>query len=253
LQLLGLIGVFAVARVALSLKPLERLAAGPVSAAGDAPGATAVVREYLDALILAGLVALFLITFVIRTFYIPSESMQPTLQQRDVLLVNEFAYRVGAPQRGDIVVFRPPVASSNNFIKRVIGVPGDTLRIENGNVYVNGKAQREPYAAQPPDYNLKIADYGIYVDGGSGYEALSRSEANIPPRREWSAPDRIPNGFYFVMGDNRNDSEDSHVWGFAQIHGRFAAGPLAKTETTAEFTGRAFLLLWPFDRLRILN
>jgi signal peptidase I len=211
------------------------------------------VREYLDAFIVAGLVALFLITFVVRTFYIPSESMQPTLQQRDVLLVNEFAYRLGAPHRGDIVVFRPPIASSSSFIKRVIAVPGDTLRIDNGAVYVNGQSLRETYIAQPPDYNLEVRNYGIYVDNGTGFAPLSPAEANVPPRKLWSAPDRIPNGFYFVMGDNRNDSEDSHVWGFAQMRGRFASGPLAKTKSTAEFTGRAFLLLWPFDRLRVLN
>lgn len=211
------------------------------------------VREYLDAFIVAGLVALFLITFVLRTFYIPTGSMIPTLQKRDVLLVNEFAYRFGAPHRGDIVVFRPPVASSENFIKRVIAVPGDTLRIYGGKVYVNGKALDEPYIAQAPQYNLTVKDYGIYVDTGYGYEPLSRTSANIPPRSQWQAPDRVPKGFYFVMGDNRNDSDDSHIWGFAQLHGRFAGGPLAKTATTAQFTGRAFLLLWPFNRLRIFD
>jgi signal peptidase I len=211
------------------------------------------VREYLDAFIVAGLVALFLITFVVRTFYIPSESMVPTLQERDVLLVNEFAYRFGKPHHGDIVVFTPPIASTSSFIKRVIAVPGDTLRIDNGQVYVNGKKVHEPYIAQAPDYNLAVKNYGIYVDNGSGLEPLDASQANIPPRRMWQAPDRIPNGFYFVMGDNRNDSEDSHVWGFAQLHGHFVSGPLAKTATTADFTGRAFLLLWPFDRLRVLN
>ncbi len=100
------------------------------------------------------MLALFLITFVLRTFYIPSGSMVPTLQQRDVLLVNEFAYRFGKPHRGDIVVFRPPIASSDNFIKRVIAVPGDTLRISGGTVYVNGKALSEPYIAQAPQYDL---------------------------------------------------------------------------------------------------
>jgi signal peptidase I len=242
--LLGLIGVFAVARLALSLKPV---------AAATSARAAAVVREYLDAFIVAGLVALFLITFVLRTFYIPSESMVPTLQRHDVLLVNEFAYRFGKPHRGDIVVFKPPIPSSDNFIKRVIAVPGDTLRIDGGIVYVNGKALKEPYIAQPPQYNLIIKNYDVYVDSGYGYEPLSRSSANIPPRSLWQAPDRVPNGFYFVMGDNRNDSDDSHIWGFAQMHGRFAAGPLAKTLSTAQFTGRAFLLLWPFDRLRILD
>jgi signal peptidase I len=179
--------------------------------------------------------------------------MMPTLQQHDVLLVNEFAYRFGKPHRGDIVVFRPPIASSDNFIKRVIAVPGDTLRIQSGTVYVNGKAIEEPYVAQRPDYNLVIKNYDVYVDTGDGYEPLSRTSANIPPRWLWQAADRVPNGFYFVMGDNRNDSDDSHIWGFAQMHGRFAAGPLAKSATTAQFTGRAFLLLWPFNRLRILD
>ena len=242
--MLGLIGIFAVARLGLSLQPV---------AAGNSGRAASAVREYLDAFIVAGLVALFLITFVVRTFYIPTGSMIPTLQARDVLLVNEFAYRFGAPHRGDIVVFRPPIESTENFIKRVIAVPGDTLRIYGGKVYVNGKALDEPYIAQAPQYNLAVKDYDVYVDTGDGYEPLSRTSANIPPRSQWQAPDRIPAGFYFVMGDNRNDSDDSHIWGFAQLHGRFAGGPLARTATTAQFTGRAFLLLWPFNRLRIFD
>jgi signal peptidase I len=242
--LLGLIGVFAVARVVLGLRPI---------AAGSSGRAALAVREYLDAFIVAGLVALFLITFVVRTFYIPSPSMVPTLQERDVLLVNEFAYRVGKPHRGDIVVFRPPIPSTENFIKRIIALPGDTLRIDGGTVYVNGKALHEPYVAQAPQYNLVIKNYDIYVDTGDGFQALSRTDANVPPRSYWQAPNRVPNGFYFVMGDNRNDSDDSHVWGFAQMSGKFAAGPLAREAATAQFTGRAFLVLWPFNRLRILD
>lgn len=204
---------------------------------------------------MAGLAALFLITFVIRTFYIPSDSMLPTLHVGDVLLVNEFAYRFSNPHRGDIVVFTPPIPtqSASSFIKRIIAVPGDRLRIENGSVFVNGKALKEPYIAQPPRYRLAVRDYGIYVDSGLGMEQLFPEEANVPPRSRWQAPDRVPNGFYFVMGDNRNDSEDSHVWGFAQLHGHFAAGPLAHSKVIASFTGRAFFLLWPLDRMRILN
>lgn len=179
--------------------------------------------------------------------------MVPTLQERDVLLVNEFAYRFGAPHRGDIVVFTPPIASPSSFIKRVVATPGDTLRVQAGHVIVNGREVSEPYIAQPPDYNLVVKNYTIYVDNGNGFEPLDPAQANIPPRSMWQAPDRVPSGFYFVMGDNRNDSEDSHVWGFSQLHGHFASGPLAKTATTADFTGRAFLLLWPFHRLRVLN
>ncbi|MGZ3498687.1 MAG: signal peptidase I [Vulcanimicrobiaceae bacterium] len=242
--MLGLIGVFVVARVALSLSP--------VTAADAKATAVTLVREYLDAFIIAGLVALFLITFVLRAYFIPSESMVPTLQVHDVLLVNEFEYRLHGPHRGDIVVFKPPIPSSSDFIKRVIAIPGETLAVHDGTVYVNGKALHEPYLAERPDYNLIVKNYDIYVDNGSGFQPLDSATANVPARSLWQAPDRIPNGFYFVMGDNRNQSDDSHIWGFAQLHGRFAAGQLAH-EATAEFSGRAFLLFWPLDRLRILQ
>ena len=99
----------------------------------------------------------FSITFVIRTFYIPSVSMVPTLQVRDVVLVDEIAYRFHAPADGDIAIFRPPVESGgNDFVKRVIGVPGDAISISNGVVYRNGSALRESYENQPPRYDLAI-------------------------------------------------------------------------------------------------
>jgi signal peptidase I len=204
----------------------------------------------LDALIVAGLVALFLITFVIRTFYIPSVSMVPTLQVRDVLLVNEIAYRLHRPADGEIAVFEPPVDSDgSDFVKRVIGVPGDTIAIRDGVVYRNGAALREPYENQTPNYELTIRDYGIYVNG----RPLDPRAANVPPRASWQASDRIPTGFYFVLGDNRNYSDDSHVWGFAQTHGDFAAGPLRERKGRAGFTGRAFAIIWPLNRLQVLE
>ncbi len=210
----------------------------------------AAVREYLDALIAAGLIALFLITFVIRTFYIPSVSMVPALQVRDIVLVDEIAYRFHEPARGDVAVFSPPVASGgNDFVKRVIGVPGDTISIANGVVYRNGIALHEPYENQAPNYDLTIKDYDIYVDG----TPLDRSAANVPQRLLWQAPNRIPQGFYFVLGDNRNYSDDSHVWGFAQESGIFASGPLARRKVRASFVGRAFLVLWPLRRLHVLE
>jgi signal peptidase I len=209
-----------------------------------------VLREYLDAFIVAGLAALLLITFVVRTFYIPSISMIPTLAVRDVLLVNELEYRLHPPRDGDIAVFMPPVDSSDNeFIKRVMGVPGDTIRISDGIVYRNGQPLDEPYENQPPRYDLAIRNYGIYVDGA----ALDSNVANIPPRSMWQSPDRIPKGFYLMLGDNRNYSDDSHVWGFAQLSGRFVAGPLASRAVEGSFAGRAFMTMWPFGRVRVLH
>jgi signal peptidase I len=242
LELLGLICIFAIVRVAISIKP------APVVVGTDSgPSARTVIREYLDAFIVAGLVALFLITFVIRTFFIPSGSMIPTLQIHDVLLVNEFEYRFTKPAREDVVVFPPPIESPNDFIKRLIGAPGDTLRIHNGIVYRNGEALVENYEAQKPNYELQIRNYNVYVDG----TPLDPTLANIPPKDKWTAPDRIPDGCYFMMGDNRNNSEDSHIWGFAQADGTFLAGPLKGQK--ASFTGHAFLIFWPLDRLHILR
>jgi len=193
----------------------------------------AVARNYLDALIAAGLIALFVTTFVLRTFYIPSVSMVPTLQVGDVLLVDEIAYRVGSPASGDVAIFRPPLEAHEDYIKRVIGLPGDTIAITNGTVYRNGAALHEPYENQSPKYDLSIHGYDIYVNG----VPLDRRRAAIPARSFWAAPNRIPNGYYFLLGDNRNYSDDSHVWGFVQ-RGRFV--------------GRAFLVLWPLARLHAL-
>lgn len=198
----------------------------------------------------AGLIALFLITFVIRTYYIPSVSMVPTLQVGDVLLVDQIAYRLHSPQDGDVSVFVPPVESNGeDFVKRVIGVPGDRIRIADGVVYRNGAPLSEPYENQPPRYDLSIERYGIYVDG----VPLDPRRADIPPKSMWQGPDRVPAGFYFLLGDNRNYSDDSHVWGFAQTSGTFAAGPLAGRKARAGFAGRAFAIVWPLRRLRILR
>ena len=252
IELFVLICIFAIVRGVLSLRPVplgppaeQEADGGPQKLAS--PSMDLIIREYLDAFIVAGLVALFLITFVVRTFYIPSGSMEPTLQIHDVLLVNEFEYRFHAPSLDDIVVFHPPIPTTNDFIKRLIGEPGDMFRIHDGVVYRNGIAQAEPFIAEKPSYELVVKDYGIYVDG----QPLDPAMSNVPPRALWQAPDRIPNGFYFMMGDNRNNSEDSHIWGFAQTRGTFAAGP--EKGHRASFTGHAFVLFWPLNRMRILR
>ncbi|MGA8533412.1 MAG: signal peptidase I [Candidatus Tumulicola sp.] len=240
-ELLAIVAAIAVTRVVLSLRPVV---------AGSGGRSTAVAREFLDPFIIAGLAAWVLITFVARTYYIPSGSMLPTLQIHDVLLVDKFEYRFHEPHRGDIVVFPPPVPTPDDFIKRVIGLPGDRLNVRAGAVYVNGVALKEPYVAEKPDYALQVRDYGIYVRDGDGWQRLDPASANIPPRSQWTAPDRIPPHCFMMFGDNRNDSEDSHVWGFAQDSGRFGSG--ARTGEPAGFTGRAFLIFWPPSQARAL-
>jgi len=209
-----------------------------------APGVVAsdvqrgVAREYLDAFIVAGAVALVLMRFVVRTFWIPSGSMEPTLAINDVLLANEIQYSVSSPQDGQIAVFKPPPQVPNlgttDLIKRVVAGPGDTLRIHDGVVYRNGKTLKEPYLKQAPDYELALADYDLVVDG----IPLDPSRAVVPPRSAWQAPDRVPNGYYIMLGDNRNDSDDSHLWGFLQRD---------------QFIGHAFFVFWPFARIESLH
>lgn len=206
------------------------------------------IRAYLDAFIASSLLALFLFTFVVRTFLIPSISMLPTLQVGDIVLVDELSYRLHPPQRGDIAVFMPPVASDGDaFIKRVIGIPGDHVTIQDGNVTIDGEHVAEPYEDAPPRYNLRIAEYDMIVDG----IRLDPSVANIPASSQWQASDKIPQGYYLMLGDNRNESDDSHVWGFAQVHGTYAAGPLAGT-ARAGFVGRAIAVIWPLSHFHLL-
>jgi signal peptidase I len=240
-ELLAIIAVIAVARGILSLRPVV---------AGSSGRSTTIAREFLDPFIIAGIAAWVLITFVARTYYIPSGSMLPTLQIHDVLLVDKFEYRFHKPNEGDIVVFPPPIPTPDDFIKRVIGRPGDTFSISAGNVYINGVVLKEPYIADKPTYEMAVRNYGIYVSYGAGWQKLDPGSANIPPKSMWTAPDRIPPNCYIMLGDNRNDSEDSHIWGFAQDTGRFATG--ARAGTTAGFTGRAFLIFWPPSQARVL-
>ena len=242
LELLGLVAIIAIARLILSLKPVTTASNGR---------SKLVAHEYLDPFIYAGIAAWLLITFVARTYYIPSASMVPTLAVHDVLLVDKFEYRFRKPTTGDIVVFPPPIPTPDDFIKRVIGTPGDRLRISHGIVYINDVAQNEPYIAAQPQYDLEIRNYGIYVNDGFGWHALDPEQANVPPKQLWTAPNTIPPNCYLMLGDNRNDSEDSHIWGFAQLGGTFATGPRAGER--ASFTGRAFVIFWPVNQARILH
>lgn len=144
------------------------------------------LREYLEAIIIAGLLALVIRTFVIQAFKIPSGSMLQTLQIGDHILVNKFIYDFTDPQRGDIIVFKYPLDKDRDFIKRVIGLPGETIEIKNRVVYINGKPIKENY--------INKTNYGFATN-------TSLSLRKIPPDS------------YFMMGDNRDNSMDSRVWG----------------------------------------
>jgi signal peptidase I len=171
-----------------------------------------VVREYFESICVAVILAFFVRTFVVQAFKIPSGSMEPNLLIGDHLLVNKFVFaptltsleRVLLPidpiRRGDIIVFKYPEDPSRDFIKRVIGLPGDTIEMRNKTVYVNGSPLDEPYAhfIYPPDEPGSGAP-----DIGSPGDLLRA----FPPMM-------VPRDNYFMMGDNRDNSQDSRYWGF---------------------------------------
>lgn len=137
--------------------------------------------------VLSAIVALFIRGFIAEARYIPSEAMLPTLQISDRLIIDKLAYRFSPPQRGDIIVFSPTEVLQQQdyheaFIKRIIGLPGDKIQIEDGKVYINEQPLQENYINELPNY-----EYGTEV---------------------------VPANSYFVLGDNRNNSYDSHYWGF---------------------------------------
>ncbi|HEY9891912.1 MAG TPA: signal peptidase I [Candidatus Sericytochromatia bacterium] len=146
-------------------------------------------RENVQVIAIALFLALFIRAFVAEPRYIPSDSMLPTLEVGDRLVVEKISYHFHPPARGEIVVFDPPqqlqiqgYAKDQAFIKRVIGTPGETVQIQNGKVYLNSIPLKEDYIAEPPKYQMEAV--------------------------------RVPEDQLFVMGDNRNNSNDSHVWGF---------------------------------------
>jgi signal peptidase I len=175
----------------------------------------------LQSLLTMLVVALFILTFVVQPFRIPSGSMEPTLLIGDFLLVekqvgDERAPRIFAPlgevRRGDIVIFHYPVNASMDLVKRVVGLPGDRIRLHEGRVYVNGHAMDEPYAIYTP------APEDTYRDE---FPRMDRADSGVDARWWVEMRSRIANGeltvppdSYFVLGDNRNDSEDSRYWGF---------------------------------------
>ena len=154
--------------------------------------------EAIKTIALSGILAFGIRSFVAEARYIPSESMLPTLQINDRLIIDKISYDFRDPARGDIVVFSPTEALKQQnyqypFIKRVIGLPGDKVEVKEGRVYVNDQLLREKYIEEKPNYNFNTEEFNsrLKLKGGT-----------VPPNQ------------YLVLGDNRNDSYDSHYWGY---------------------------------------
>jgi signal peptidase I len=201
------------------------------------PTTKSIIREYAEALIIAIILALTIRVFLVQAFKIPSGSMIPTLLIGDHILVSKLAYGIqlpkdcefqmafppvtcfsstivmnfDPPQRGDVIVFRFPEDENKDFIKRLIGTPGDVIEIHNKNVLVNGEAFVDKEFTQRVDPGI--------IDG------------RINPRDNFG-PITVPADSYFVMGDNRDQSLDSRFWGFVKMD---------------KIKGRAFLVYWSWD------
>ncbi len=184
-------------------------------------------RRFTLELLDSGLIAFILVflvirPFVVQAFYIPSESMIPTLMPGDRILVNKFVYRLNEPRRGDIIVFdAPPAALQGNdkkdFVKRLIGLPGDLVEIKGDDgVYINGRRVEEAPLVALPDYSWPEDEGG----------------------RPTGEPYRVPDGCYFVLGDNRPYSRDSHIWGALEAR---------------RVLGKAMVMFWPPTRIRLLG
>ncbi len=172
------------------------------------------ILEWSLVLVVALLLALGVRTFVAQMFYIPSGSMLPTLQVGDRIVVDKLSYQLHAVHRGDIVVFRrPPLeqAPYADLVKRVIGLPGDTISAVDGRVYIDGKPLNEPWLPNPPPIT---------------------SPSPLPNGFSLNHPYTVPAGDYYVMGDNRTDSEDSRYFG--PISGNLMVGKMA-------------FVVWPLD------
>ena len=164
-------------------------------------------REYFESICVAVILALFVRTFIVQAFKIPTGSMENNLLIGDHLLVNKFVFAptmtggertilpIDPIRRGDIVVFKYPEEPERDFIKRVIGLPGETLELRSKRVYINGTILDEPYVRYlvPPDEESGGGEFDVRVQYG---------------------PVTVPAGHYFMMGDNRDNSQDSRYWGF---------------------------------------
>jgi len=181
------------------------------------------IKEYLEPIVIAVLIALFIRTFVVQAFKIPSSSMEPTLLVGDYILVNKFIYGIRIPytdtkffpmkqpDRGDVIVFIYPKDTSKDFIKRVIGKEGEKIEIVQNKIFVNGKQIEDPWG------HFEKYDWSKYLQA-----------------MEKFGPVVVPKDCLFVLGDNRDNSQDSRFWGFVNLNA---------------VKGKAFIIYFSWDRL----
>lgn len=182
------------------------------------------VREYVEAFAIAILLALFIRTFIVQAFKIPSGSMKPTLLIGDHLLVNKFIYGikipyldrvvipVKEPKTGDVIVFKWPKDESKDFIKRVVGVEGDVIEIKENQLFINSEGITTEHAGEFNDEDLYVEELEEYL-GDVKHSILDREKGY-----EDFGPITVPENSVFVMGDNRDNSQDSRYWGYVTLN-----------------------------------
>lgn len=164
------------------------------------------LKSWIIIIVLAFFVAFLVRSFIAQPYRIEMTSMVDTLSPDDLVLVDKISYKLRSPKRGEVVIFTPPIDSKNKYIKRVIALPGETIEIKGNTVYIDGKVLNEPYV-----YSHILKGYG---------------------------PEKISDGYVFVMGDNRSVSMDSRYFGPIPV---------------GSIVGRAIIVYWPFNHIENLN
>jgi signal peptidase I len=171
------------------------------------------MKEWVEPIIIAVVLALIIRTFVVQAFKIPTGSMRPTLIEGDRILVNKFIYKFREPKRGEVIVFKSPEDRKKDFIKRLVGLPNENIQISNGTILIDNSPVEDPVFEKQRYYNR--GDFGV-----EGQSVI------------------VPNDAYYVLGDNSISSRDSRYWGFMP---------------KKYLLGRAILIYWPLNRIRLIQ
>jgi signal peptidase I len=206
--------------------------------------------RWITELIVIVMIVLLIRTFVAQAYNIPSGSMKPTLLVGDFILVNKLVYRFSEPQRGDIVVFKYPIDPNIDFIKRIVALPGEEVEVRNNQVFINGKPLPLIEVGRGEENGVRKVIYEEVLPEGIKHKVQFYED--FPFSRRDFGPVVVPPNHYFVMGDNRDNSEDSRYWGFLpreNIVGKafviYFSGDVPPLQTTdvSIFTGIKQLIL----------